>query len=100
MTKRKTIAEFTVDVLKETRRDSLCYDDAEVLDAIGSLAGMRFLHPRERRERVLLALGKSSWFVRSYVRGASGNPVRKFTLKKSVEEKAATFADPFATRKV
>ena len=85
--KRKTIADYAVEVLKETDNPSVMWGDCYLLDMIAEKCvhtNLRKQHPLNRHKRILDALEKDNrfekWFIR--MRGMRGNQMwRSFKLK-------------------
>jgi len=85
---RKTIADITVEVLRETDNQGIMYGDSVLLDMIANRATHTNLmkqHPLVRHSRILNALEKDKRFGKYYFerRGFRGNKYwRSFKLKK------------------
>lgn len=89
--KQKTIADITIEVLKETGNSGVMWGDTYLLDEIAikcthtNLVGHE-VHPLNRHKRILDALDKDDRFEKFYIRmrGMKGNLWRSFRLKDSV----------------
>lgn len=91
MSKRKTIADHTLDVLRETDNPAIMFGDCGLLDMVAARAELKISkgrygtanHPLARWKRVLDGLERSKLFVKSLVwaaPGRRGNQIfRKFT---------------------
>lgn len=90
MKKHKTIADITVEVLKETDNPGIMYGDCGLLDMIANRCthtNLMTLHPLTRHSRILNALEKDKRFKKFYFerRGFRGNKyARSFKLKESI----------------
>lgn len=83
----KTIADYTVDVLKETNNPGIMFGDVTLLDMVADRCTHTNLmekHPMVRHNRILDALDNDDRFEKYYVkmRGIRGNQIwRSFKLK-------------------
>jgi len=86
-TKRKTIADYAVEVLKETDNPGVMYGDCTLLDMIAvkcTHTNLMKKHPLTRHSRILDALEKDARFEKYFIRmrGMVGNQMwRSFKLK-------------------
>jgi len=88
--KRKTIADYAVEVLKETDNPAVMFGDCTLLDMIAKRCTHTNLiktHPLTRHSRILTALENDSRFEKYFVRmnGMLGNQMWR-CLKLKVEE--------------
>lgn len=81
-TRRRTIAQAAVIVLRARETDMVVYGDCGLLDDIGHAANMKPMHPLNRHARILDALDRSPLFVKRFGRWSSSNRlVRGFQLR-------------------
>ena len=76
--KRKTIADYAVEILKETDNPAVMYGDCGLLDMIAKRCthtNLMKAHPLNRHSRILTALEKDSRFEKMFIRmnGLRGN---------------------------
>lgn len=89
----KTIADYTVDVLRETDNPGVMFGDVHLLDEIASRCTHTTLmdkHPMVRHNRILNALENDNRFEKfyEYMNGVHGNPYwRSFKLIVGVNDK-------------
>lgn len=82
---KKSIAENMCQLMKESKLTIVWYGDINLIDECARISNINCTHPKERIQRVLNALDKSTFFTKGYITADFSGIKRKYrTFKLNV----------------